>query len=108
MSEVKNKVKISEQRVREIINEELALAIKEGRVDHEAVNNVVTAASKLLKAAGDFKGKMNSSLEGACSPHLDSLISKLEHVLENPVAYVDRIKPVRRTIRLRQVENDKK
>jgi hypothetical protein len=96
----KKLIKISEERIRQIISEEIS-ALGEN-VDHNAIVDVVTPASKFLKAAVEFKEKMNGSLENVCSPALDSLIKKLQGVLETPGAYVDRVPVLPKTIRLRQ------
>lgn len=101
------KVTISKQRLKEIIAEEVSrFRIQNEAVDHEGVKVVVNSASKLLKAATDFKENANATMTNAVTPGLDSMINTLEEMISNPSSYTDKkhIEPKR--IKLRQVKEE--
>lgn len=99
------KVQISEEHLRKLVAEELR-ALQREQVDHEGVKTVVTAASKMLKAAGAFKESANVAMTNALTPGLDQIIETLEAMVNNPASYVDVPKVEPRRIKLRQVDDD--
>ncbi len=96
---------ISKKRLQLIINEEIA-NLKNEAVDHEGVKVVVTEASKLLKAANSFKEKANVVMANSVSPELDTLISRLESMIEAPASFINRPKLAPKVIKLRQTSSD--
>jgi len=96
----KKKVRISESHLRKLVVEELR-ALNE-HIDHEGVKIVVTAASKLLKAVEDFNDSANSTMTNALEPDLGSVMQQLESMINNPSSYLDKPKPVKKVVHLRQ------
>lgn len=91
--------KISSERLREIIKEELVAAKKADRartvaegVDHTAIRDVVTVASKLLAAVEAFKAKAAPAAVNAVTPHLGTIEKVLEDMVSTPGSYVARPK----------------
>ena len=96
------KFKINEDRLREIIAEELKNINEE--VDHEGVRTVVNGASKLLKAIGAFKGDSTGAMTNAVTPHLDAILKALENMVSTPASYVDKPKVEPKRVKLRAVK----
>lgn len=76
-------------RLREIIVEELEAAgqLVES-VDHKAINDMVSIASKLAAAVEAFKEKAPPAAINAVTPHLAELEKTLENMLSAPGSYV--------------------
>lgn len=98
MSEGENK--ISRQRLRQIILEEITEA-----VDHKGINSVIGVASKLLSAIEAFKEKAPASAINAVTPHLGHLEKILENMTENPGSYVPRPKQEPKRVSLKAVKS---
>lgn len=105
--------KISEDRLKEIIAEELQRKTKlaggsESKltedIDHEGAATVSKASSKLLKALASFKEDANGGMQSATTPHLDALVSTLEAMVQNPANYTDKVKVEPKRVKLRRVE----
>ena len=101
----KAKVKISQERLRQIVNEEIK-ALQTEAVDHEGAKTVVVAASKLLKAAEAFKKDANVAMTNSTTPELDSVVAALERMINNPGSFVDRPVTKPRVVKLRKVDGD--
>jgi len=97
-------VKFDIKRLRKIIQEEHKKLISE-QVDHEAIRDVVTSASKLLAAVESFKATAPPHVINALVPHADSLEKMLEDMLGNPGSYVQKAKPEPRKVSLRAVKD---
>lgn len=107
------KPSINIDRLREIIKEEIAekkkreKALSEG-LDHKAISNVVSVASKLLAAVETFKEKAGPSATSAVTPHLGSLEKVLEDMMNTPASYVAKPKPELKRVSLRAVPGETK
>jgi len=104
--------KISEDRLKEIIAEELQRKLQLAEnpdsltedIDHEGAATVSKASSKLLKALASFKEDANGGMQSATTPHLDALVSTLEAMVQNPANYTDKVKVEPKRVKLRKVE----
>ena len=97
--------KITLQRVREIISEEVgsAVALQEF-VDHKGFRTVTNAASELLEAVEDFEeevGETSPAAVNAVSPHLSELKRVLEDMVSSPGSYVAAPKREPKTVTLK-------
>jgi hypothetical protein len=101
----KAKVKISQARLRQIVNEEIK-ALQTEAIDHEGVKTVTTAASKFLKACEAFKNDSNIAMANATTPEIDNIIVTLEQMISNPLSYVDKPSVEPKVVKLRQVPDD--
>lgn len=97
---MRTKIKLDD--VRRIVKEELK-AIHE-QVDHAAIKDVVTGASKLLAAVEAFKGSAPPSAINAVTPHMGSLERVLEDMVNSPGSYVARPKVEPKKVSLRAVK----
>lgn len=97
-----NKIKDSD--LRRIVSEELK-AMKEA-VDHNAIKDVVTAASKLLAAVEGFKDAAPSSAINAVTPHISELSKVLEDMVSTPGSYVPKTKVEPKKVSLRAVKDE--
>lgn len=80
---------IKMQRLREIINEEVAAATALVEfVDHKGISDVVAIASKLLDAVEAFKEKAPPAAVNAVTPHLSEMEKVLENMVSSPGSYV--------------------
>lgn len=89
-----DKPKISESRLREIVNEELHRArrlqeLASSEPDYESNAKVVGAASKLLKALAAFSDATNElpAVANSAGAHMEALKGALAHMVETPGAY---------------------
>lgn len=100
--------KISVSMLRDCIVEVLDESNKDDlneSIDHDAVKNIVTAASKLLSAVEAFRDSANGSMTSSVVPQLDQLQGALENMVENPGSYVDRNEPQKKiTLRVSKDE----
>ncbi len=77
------------QRLREIINEEVAAcATMVEFVDHKGISDVVAIASKLLDAMESFKEKAPPAAINAVTPHFSEMEKVLENMVSSPGSYV--------------------
>lgn len=98
---------ISFDRIREIVKEELAARGKHvvsEQVDHAAIKEVVTSASKLLAAVEAFKKNAGPAAMNAVTPHLDTLEKVLEDMVGTPGSYVSKPKQEPKKVTLRAVK----
>lgn len=79
--------KISVERVRKIVAEELARLTEE--VDHAGISNVVKLAGKLLDGIKKFDEGASGKMKSSVVPHLDQLRKTLEDMVSSPGSYVD-------------------
>ena len=79
-------------KLRKIIREELARATINEDVDHKAISDVVSSASKLLDAINTFKEKAPDTVKAAINVHIEPAVELLENMLKTPDSYVT--KPV--------------
>lgn len=98
---------ISEEKLKQIIREELArkAALNED-VDYEGAKTVTTGASKLLKALSGFRDDANGAMSSAVTPHFDALVGVLEQMVNNPLSYTDKVKVEPKRVRLRKVDDE--
>lgn len=89
--------------LRKIVKEELK-QLREA-VDHAAIRDVVTAASKLLESISDFKEAAPASAINSVTPHLSELEKVLEDMVSTPGSYVPRVKQEPKTVSLRAVKD---
>ena len=94
------KLKLSD--LRRMVNEELLL-LRES-IDHAAIRDVVTGASKLLAAVEAFKSSASPSATNAVTPHLDELAKVLEDMVSTPGSYVPKQKVQPKKVTLRAVQ----
>lgn len=80
--------KITLERVRQIISEEVSAATIKEAVDHKGITDVVNVASKLLAAIEDFKEKAPHAAINAVTPHISELEKVLENMVSSPGSYV--------------------
>ena len=102
---------ITQDRLRELINEELEKALVNEFVDHSSISTVTGAASKLLAAIESFKDKVKESAPAAINavtPHLSELERVLENMVTTPGSYVPVPRKEPRTITLSNQSKDKK
>jgi len=100
-------VKISRQRVKSIIHDEIksALAVNE-TIDHKSINSVVGIASKLIAAVDAFKEKAPAAAMNAVTPHLSELQRVLEDMISTPGSYVPRPKKEPQKVTLKAVKGE--
>lgn len=98
------KVTVSKDNLRRIVTEEIK-KLRES-VDYDGVKVVVTESSKLLKVLNQFKENATQQMIGSTTPHIDTLIKTLEEMIHSPSSYVDKVKPVAKTVKLRKVDDD--
>lgn len=94
--------KISLDRVREIIKEEID-DMNEA-VDHNGIRDIVTVASKLLAAVEGFKEKASSHAINAVTPALSQLEQTLEDMVSTPGSYVVKPRPEPKRVSLKPVK----
>lgn len=94
--------KITEKDLRKIVKEELE-SLQE-QVDHNAIKDVVTGASKLLAAVESFKGTAPPAAVNALTPNLDHVQKVLEDMLSTPGSYVPKPKVEPKKVSLRPVK----
>lgn len=95
---------ISLDRLREIVKEELAVVNEQ--VDHAAIKDVVTHASKFLAALEAFKKNAAPAAINGVTPHLASLEKILEDMVSTPSSYVTKPKAEPKKVSLRAVKGD--
>lgn len=81
-------VNIAKDRLRKIVAEELR-ALSEN-VDHEQVADVVSTASKMLKALEQYKKDANAAMLNSTQSLVDEFKTGLERMVSQPSSYVDR------------------
>jgi len=91
--------KISEQRLRQIIAEELR-ALSED-VDHVAIKDVVGKAADLITAIKEFKEEASPAMMNALTPHLESVERALADMVSTPGSYVTAPKKEPKKVSLR-------
>ena len=94
--------KISLERLREIIKEEVAI---NEQVDHGGIRDIVISASKLLAAVEGFKEKASPSAINAVTPHLGALEKVLEDMVSSPGSYVVKPKAEPKKVSLKPVKS---
>jgi hypothetical protein len=97
--------KINLTDLRRIVREELKL---NETVDHAAIRDIVTDASKLLAAVESFKSTASISAKNAVTPHIDQIEKVLEDMVSTPGSYVAKPKLVPKKVTLRQVKSEGK
>lgn len=101
-------LRITQQRLRELISEEIERAVVNEFVDHSSISSVTAATSKLLAAIDGFKEKAPPAALNAVTPHLSELERVLEDMMTTPGSYVPVPKREPRTVTLSQASKDKK
>jgi len=101
-------LRISQQRLRELISEEIERAVVNEFVDHSSISTVTTATSRLLAAIEQFKEKAPPAAINAVTPHLSELERVLENMMTSPGSYVPVPKREPRTVTLSNQSSDKK
>lgn len=96
------KVRISESDIRRIIIQEMQQLHED--VDHEGIANVASVASKMLKAANEFRQNANPSMSETVSPYFERVIELLEEMVSNPGAYIVKPKLEPKKVTLAQVK----
>ena len=96
------RAQISVDRVREIIKEEI-VTVRE-QVDHNAIKDIVTGASKLLAAIEDFRETAPPSAINATTPFLSQLDRVLEDMVSTPGSYVMKPKVEPKKVSLKPVK----
>lgn len=102
--------KISIDRLREIIAEELASVSDEvisEQVDHSSIRDIVNVASKLLAAVEAFKKKAPAPAINAVTPGLSELEKTLENMVATPGSYVPQVKKEPKRVSLKAVKSSK-
>lgn len=89
--------------LRRIVKEEL-MVMREA-VDHTAIRDVVTGASKLLAAVEAFKKTAPPSAVNAVTPHVDEMQRVLEDMVSTPGSYVPKPKVEPKRVSLKPVKN---
>jgi len=97
------KLSIEEAYLRKLVTQELQKLHEE--VDHEGVKDVVSCASKMLKAISVFNDTANEPMKESLLPHLEMVVTLLEGMIETPGGYIPRQRPDPKTIKLRRVED---
>lgn len=95
---------ISLDRLREIVKEELSTVNEQ--VDHAAIKDIVTHASKLLAAVETFKKNAGPSAINGVTPHIDALEKILEDMVSSPSSYVSKPKAELKKVSLRAVKGN--
>jgi hypothetical protein len=95
--------KINLTDLRRIVREELKL---NEAVDHAAIRDIVTDASKLLAAVEAFNSTASESAKNALVPHIDKIEKVLEDMVSTPGSYVAKPKLVPKKVTLRQVKSE--
>lgn len=99
------KPKITIDRLREIISEEISTGVKVTEaVDHKGINSIVSVASKLLAAVEGFKEKAPPAAINAVTPHLGELEKTLENMINTPGSYVPQPKREPKKVSLKAVK----
>lgn len=93
---------ISLDRLREIVKEELA--VMNEQVDHAAIKDVVTHASKFLAALEAFKKNAGPAAINGVTPHLMALEKTLEDMVSTPSSYVTKPKAEPKKVSLKAVK----
>lgn len=93
--------KINLTDLRRIVREELKL---NEAVDHAAIRDIVTDASKLLAAVEAFNSTASESAKNALIPHISKIEKVLEDMVSTPGSYVAKPKLVPKKVTLRQVK----
>jgi hypothetical protein len=101
MKKVTHSISIDD--VRNIVQSELK-SIKE-TVDHNAVKDIVTAASKLLSAVEGFSASATPAAVNAVTPHLSSLQQILEDMVNSPSSYVQKQKKEPKVVSLKPIKS---
>ena len=87
-------IKITKAELRDLVKEvykENAKAKKiNEKIDHEAARQVVTAASRLLKAVEAFKADAPPSALGAVEGLTFQLSRHLENMIDNTLSYIEK------------------
>lgn len=81
---------ISRSRLQQIIKEETQAYLAEGGVDHAAIRDIVTVASKLLAVVETFRKDANGNMLAAVSPQIDQIEKALENMVSTPASYVEK------------------
>lgn len=102
VDEQKRRPKISVERVRQIVAEEVRRVHED--VDHAGISNVVKLAGKVLDAIKKFDDAATGRMKSAVTPHLDQLHKTLEDMVSTPGSYVDVIKQEPKVVSLRPVK----
>lgn len=97
--------KINLTDLRRIVREELKL---NESVDHAAIRDIVTDASKLLAAVEAFNSTASESAKNALIPHIGKIEKVLEDMVSTPGSYVAKPKLVPKKVTLRQVKSEGK
>lgn len=95
--------RITIDRLREIISEEIGASVNEA-VDHKGINSIVSVASKLLAAVEGFKEKAPPAAINAVTPHLSELEKTLENMINTPGSYVPQPKRAAQKVTLKAVK----
>lgn len=100
--------KINLQRLRRLINEEIAAVVVNETVDHKNISSVVGVVSKLLAAVEGFKKKAPPAAVNAVTPHLSNLEKVLEDMMSSPASYVPMPKKEPKKVTLKAVKAEGK
>jgi hypothetical protein len=76
------------------------------QVDHAAIKDIVTGASKLLAAVEAFKKSAGPAATNAVTPHLGALEKTLEDMVGTPGSYVSKPKVEPKKVSLRAVKGE--
>ena len=96
--------KISLEKLRTIIQQELTEATVSEALDHKGINSIVTVASKLLAAVEGFKEKAPHAAINAVTPHISELEKVLENMISSPGSYVQVPKAEPKRVSLKAVK----
>ena len=94
---------IKEKWLRTLVMQELQTISED--IDHESVKDIVSAASKMLKAISAFNDTANEPMKESLQPYLEQVGSLLEGMIETPGGYVPRQRIEPKTIKLRRQED---
>ena len=104
---MKNKITLN--RLKTIISEEISMLVNEDSSKSDKVAKLVMNASKLLKALETFRDNVKDiKAVDAVSPHLESLIGVMDQMVDHASTYVDdpKVQPKRLVFKLSKEKDD--